>query len=507
MIPNRAKSTVCRYHNSMPKLIIFLTTLCLFLLLSTNPLSAERLTLSEDNIASLQQFDVESSLVCLFINAEAELGTVNKLPIAAGVSKYAELRKSQTEEIAENLNTLNKKELKKLSKRKLLYKNLTRKKFSNFRKLCKRFEPTPTAVPTATATSTPTRPVTASVPNLAFTSHITGLTQPLYLTHSNDNTGRLFVIERSGIIKLYKNGALSDFLNITAKVGDSAGEQGLLSVAFHPSYTQNGKFYVNYTDNNGDTVVSEFLVSTNPDIADSGTERIILTQAQPASNHNGGLMKFGPDRFLYIAFGDGGASGARGQDLTTLLGGLVRIDINQGNPYAVPSDNPFIGVQGARTEKWAYGMRNPWRFSFDRLNGTLFLADVGQNDIEEVDIVTKGGNYGWNTMEGSSCFSPSTNCNQTGLSLPISEYSHSEGNSITGGYVYRGAGEDNFYGKYVFGDFGTGRVWVLIPESNGTWRRELVQDTNFNISSFGEDESGNIYLVHYGGIVYRVSEM
>jgi glucose/arabinose dehydrogenase len=235
---------------------------------------------------------------------------------------------------------------------------------------------------------------------------------------------------------------------------------------------------------------------------------VLLTVDQPFENHNGGQIQFGPDGFLYIGFGDGGGGGdpaGNGQNLGTLLGKILRIDVESSQHYAVPPDNPFVGQAGIRPEIWAFGFRNPWRFSFDRSMGRLFVADVGQASFEEVELVAKGANYGWNVMEGAHCYPPpSTGCNTSGLELPIAEYSHSEGSSITGGYVYRGTANQELRGRYVFGDFGSGRIWQLRETSPGTWTRSLLLDTDLNISCFGLDSTGEILVVDYGGNVFRL---
>ena len=266
----------------------------------------------------------------------------------------------------------------------------------------------------------------------------TGLESPVYVTHAGDGSGRLFVVEQAGVIRIIRNGRLlaRPFLDVRSRV-ISGGEMGLLSVAFHPQYASNGRFFVNYTANSDSlrTVIAEYRVSDAPDVA-GRAERVLLEIAQPYRNHNGGLNLFGPDGMLYIGMGDGGSGGDphnNGQRLDTLLGKLLRLDVNGEAPYGVPRDNPFVGRAGARGEIWAYGLRNPWRFSFDRATGRLFLADVGQNRWEEIDLLEKGGNYGWRLMEGAHCFNPETGCSTTGLILPIAEYGRELGCSVTGG--------------------------------------------------------------------------
>lgn len=342
-----------------------------------------------------------------------------------------------------------------------------------------------------------------------------GLSAPVYLTGAGDGSGRLFLVEQPGRIRVYdpEQGILSTFLDLRPRVR-SGGERGLLSVAFHPRYRENGRFFVNYTrEPDGATVVAEYRVSPgDPNRADPQSERVLLTIEQPFPNHNGGQLQFGPDGRLYVGMGDGGSAGdplGHGQDLSTLLGALLRLDVDSREPYAIPEDNPFVGRAGARPEIWAYGLRNPWRFSFDRCDGRLFLADVGQDRWEEVDLIRKGGNYGWNVMEGAHCFQPPVGCRTEGLELPIAEYDHSWGCSITGGYVYRGTRLPGLLGRYLFGDFCSGRIWTLTPlvpdaQSASEWQMDELLDTTLNISSFGEDEAGELYVLDLRGGVYRV---
>ncbi len=337
----------------------------------------------------------------------------------------------------------------------------------------------------------------------------TGLSDPLYLIHAGDRSGRLFVVEQAGVIHIIEHGRLlpTPFLDIRSRVV-SGGELGLLSVAFHPAYASNGRFFVNYTSNRGGlkTVIAEYHVSSGDSNVADPTERVILEIAQPFRNHNGGLNLFGSDGMLYIGMGDGGSAGDpsnNGQRLDTLLGKLLRIDIN-GSPYRVPPDNPFVSRPGARPEIWAHGLRNPWRFSFDRTNGRLFVADVGQDKWEEVDIVEKGQNYGWRIMEGNHCYNPPTGCSTIGLQMPIAEYGHDLGCSITGGYVYRGSHIRGLAGRYLFGDYCSGRLWALTEASPGRWTMTQLLSTGFQISSFGEDQDGEVYVIDYRGGVYQL---
>jgi glucose/arabinose dehydrogenase len=344
---------------------------------------------------------------------------------------------------------------------------------------------------------------------------VAGLQRPIALRNAGDGSGRLFVVEQPGRIRIFKDVALQStpFLDIRDRVRDSANEQGLLGLAFHPDYENNGRFFVNYTDLGGDTVVAEYARSTNnPDLSDPATEKIIITIAQPYGNHNGGDIAFGPEGYLWIATGDGGSAGDpedNGQNLNTLLGKLLRIDVDSGSTYTIPPDNPFADDPGANDEIWAYGLRNPWRFSFDRDTGDLYVGDVGQNRLEEIDFEPRsdqgGRNYGWNTMEGSNCFSPS-NCSSEGLVLPVAEYGHSLGCSVTGGYVYRGSLYPALEGLYLYGDFCSGTVWALTRTDSGQWLSGVVGETGASISSFGEDEAGELYLTDlWSGTVFLVT--
>ena len=304
-----------------------------------------------------------------------------------------------------------------------------------------------------------------------------------------------------------RNGELSSvpFLDITDRVGSGGSEQGLLGLAFHPDYAQNGLFIVNYTDQQGATVVARFSVSSDPARADPASEAVLLTVRQPASNHNGGHLAFGPDGHLYIGLGDGGGAGDRygnGQNGQTLLGAMLRLDVDSGVPFAVPADNPFVGTPAVRDEIWALGLRNPWRFSFDRLTGEMYIADVGQNKYEEVNIqrADSGGgeNYGWPIMEAAHCFPEGSGCDRSGLVLPVAEYDHSQGCSVTGGYVYRGSEFSILTGIYLFGDYCSGRIWGLAPAGDG-WRVAELAQESIQISSFGEDEAGELYVLNLGG--------
>ena len=360
----------------------------------------------------------------------------------------------------------------------------------------------------------PAPPALPAPPQLALASFVTGVTNPLGMEQPDDASGRLFVVEQQGVIRIIQNGSLlaTPFLDITSKVYFS-GESGLVGVTFHPGYAQSGLFYVNYVrmvNSQRQSIIAEYKVSsTDPNQADPASERILLTVDQPPfDNHKAGQLAFGPDGFLYFGLGDGGGGGdpfGNGQNTQVLLGKLMRIDVNSTSgslPYAIPADNPFV-AGGGRPEIWAYGLRNPWRFSFDGPSGRLFLADVGQDAWEEVDLIQKGGNYGWNTMEASHCFNPPSGCNTAGLILPITEYSHSEGNAVIGGFVYHSSGIPALHGVYVFGDFGTGKIWGL-QETSGTWTRTLLASTGKNISAFGRDQNGELYAVDYAGAVWKI---
>ncbi len=351
--------------------------------------------------------------------------------------------------------------------------------------------------------------------NVAFSK--LSFNRPVDLQHANDNSNRLFVVEQEGLISVFKNEASTSskktFLDIRSKVEDSGNEEGLLGLAFHPQYKTNGYFYVNYTANKPDrTVISRFKVSVNnPDVADPASETVLLSFSQPYSNHNGGQVSFGPDGYLYIAAGDGGSGGdpqGNGQNLKTLLGKILRIDVDkqqEEKKYSIPTDNPFAGNKsGYKEEIYAYGLRNPWRLSFDAVTKKLWTGDVGQNAYEEIDIIEKGGNYGWNTMEGKHCFEPKQNCNQQGLKFPVWEYPRKEGVSITGGFVYRGSSLPELKGKYIYSDYGSGKIWALDTRSLNPINTTLVE-SNLNISSFGVDPKNELYICSFDGKIYKLS--
>jgi len=321
----------------------------------------------------------------------------------------------------------------------------------------------------------------------------------------------IYVTEQSGIISAFNPDqaqTATSFLDITDRVNRGGSEEGLLGLAFDPAYEQNGYFYLYYSrDNPRRSVLSRFSrIQDNPSAAGPQSEVVILEIPQPFANHNGGQLAFGPDGFLYIGVGDGGSAGdpqGNGQSLGTLLGKILRIDVNglsAPGSYTIPPDNPFVDTAGARAEIWAYGLRNPWRFSFDNTTGLLWCADVGQNRWEEINIISRGGNYGWNRMEGSHCYSPPAGCDQTGLVLPVAEYDHSLGCSITGGYVYRGGTIPDLTGYYIYGDYCSGNIWALGYQNNAVTANVLLTESDLRITSFGVDAEGEIYVLSNEGI-------
>ena len=350
---------------------------------------------------------------------------------------------------------------------------------------------------------------------LTLSGVVSGLDQPLYLTNAHDGSGRLFVVQRTGLVRVVSGGVLqaTAFLDLTAKISCCTGERGLLSLAFHPSFASNLRLFASYTDSTGDVVVAEYTANAARSSASVATERVILRISHRTyANHNGGWIGFGPDGYLYISTGDGGGSGdplANGQNKNSLLGKMLRINVNGAQPYTIPPSNPFASGGGAK-EVWAYGLRNPWRDSFDRERGDLYIGDVGQSAYEEIDRAGPGiggQNYGWNVMEGFSCYN-ATSCATTGKTLPIAAYAHGSGGSIgcavTGGYIYRGAAQPALQGQYILGDYCTGRIWTLYQDENVA---DLVAQGQFtvNISSFGEGENGEVYLTDLGGTLYRVT--
>jgi glucose/arabinose dehydrogenase len=346
-------------------------------------------------------------------------------------------------------------------------------------------------------------------PDLSF-QEMTNLVQP-------DGTSDLiFVTEQRGIIYAFSASnpqQANIFLDITDRVNRGGNEEGLLGLAFDPDYQENGCFYVYYSaDNPRRSVLSRFsLDQEDTAVADPESEIIIMEVEQPYSNHNGGQLAFGPDGYLYIGLGDGGSAGdpeGNGQNLGTLLGSILRIDVSelsQPGDYEIPADNPFVDTTGARAEIWALGLRNPWRFSFDSQTGLLWAGDVGQGSWEEIDIIAKGANYGWNIMEGLHCYSPASGCDQSGLTLPIAEYDHSQGCcSVTGGYVYRGDQIPSLQGYYVYGDYCSGDIWALAYDGTVVTENMLLTESGLSITSFGEDLAGNLYILDRAGGIYAL---
>jgi hypothetical protein len=351
--------------------------------------------------------------------------------------------------------------------------------------------------------------IVEAFPNLSFQSLID-------IQNANDGSNRLFAVEQPGVIYVFDNDPQASykniFLDISNRVSDG-GEMGLLGLAFHPQFSDSNYFYVNYTKNSPRrTIIARFAVpESSPNTADPNSELILLEVNQPFSNHNGGQTSFGPDGYLYISFGDGGSGGDpqnNGQDRTTILGSIIRIDVNKKDPdlnYSIPADNPFYqNLKGYAEEIWVYGLRNTWRFSFDSETGMLWAGDVGQNLWEEINIIEKGKNYGWRITEGNHCYNPSTNCDFTGLELPIWEYDHSSsgGFSVTGGFVYRGSSASELTGKYIYGDYVNGNMWALSYDGNEA-ENEFLFNTPYNISSFGVDEQNELYFADYGGKIFK----
>ena len=367
-------------------------------------------------------------------------------------------------------------------------------------------------------------------PAISLTLKYSGLTNPLQVTNAADGSNRIFIVEQPGRIRVVENGVLltTPLLDISSTGANrvlSGGEQGLLGVAFPPGFAQKNYFYVNYTRiPDGATVVARYFVTANPNVANPASEEVILTISQPFANHNGGQLGFSPvDGFLYIGMGDGG-SGCdpfnNAQNPGTLLGKILRIDVESGIvPYAVPPTNPFVNIPGFLPEIWALGLRNPFRFSFDRLTGDLFIGDVGQNSFEEIDFQpftsTGGENYGWNILEGlhfsfesSNCSPPcllTSSCSQSGFLLPVAEYDHGQGCAVIGGFVYRGNLHPRMQGIYFYGDLCTGNIWGL-RRNGAVWENNLLLSSSLSISSFGEDEAGELYVVDIAaGNIYTIT--
>lgn len=352
----------------------------------------------------------------------------------------------------------------------------------------------------------------SSLPALELARVFPDLTfeRPVFLTHAGNEDGFLYIVEQEGVVHRIgpgEAGRADVFLDIRPRVSRRGNEEGLLGLAFSPTFEENGRFYVYYSATKPRrSILSVFEVDANG-LANTGSEAVVLEVAQPFPNHNGGMITFGPDGMLYVGLGDGGSAGdphGNGQDPGTLLGAILRIDPEQparDATYAIPPDNPFVGVSGARDEVWAYGLRNPWRFSFDRSTGDLWAGDVGQNAREEVNIVYPGVNYGWNVMEGSLCFRART-CDQSDLQAPVVEYGRNSGCSITGGYVYRGQRLPELEGVYLYADFCSGRVWGLRYDGAAVTAQAELVEAPFEISSFGEDTDGEVYVLGFDGGIY-----
>ncbi len=342
---------------------------------------------------------------------------------------------------------------------------------------------------------------------------IDNLRFPVLITHAVTSTENLFVVEKTGRIYIFdqsgKNKKL--YLDASSLITTKGNEQGLLSLAFHPDFKNNGYLFIYYTAQDGDNTLARLKIDPlRSNLISIDSLEVLFAVKDPASNHNGGMLAFGPDGYLYIGLGDGGRGGDpwnNAQNLKTLLGKMLRIDVNKSSGYSIPTDNPFTMDKDARPEIWAYGLRNPWRHSFDRVTGDLWIADVGQNKWEEIHwqaASSQGGeNYGWRLMEGAHCYLPKKNCNKGELVLPVAEYSHNKGCSVTGGYVYRGKSIKELQGKYVFGDFCTGTLWTVDKEKN--FKMQKLMDSDLNISSFGEDSNAELYVVDYRSSIYKLS--
>lgn len=353
-------------------------------------------------------------------------------------------------------------------------------------------------------------------PNIVFKTVLSGLNQPVFATHAGDGSQRLFIAQRDGKILIWDGTSLvaTPFLNVGGIIKTEGGEQGLLGLAFDPNYASNGYFYIAYTNKTGvgNSVLARYKVSGSPNLADPASAQVLLTITQPYENHNGGMIAFGPDGYLYVGVGDGGSGGDpenRAQNLGSMLGKILRLDVSTV-PYTIPTTNPFYNSPGVRKEIWAYGVRNPWRFSFDKSTGDLYLADVGQGTEEEINFqaanAAGGANYGWRIREGNQCFNPSSGCvSPAGYVAPVATYLHDFGCSVTGGYVYRGNGFPELKGVYLYGDFCNGNLWGLYKNASQQWVGKLIGDTGYNISSFAEAENGELYLLDYGGRLIRIT--
>jgi len=338
-------------------------------------------------------------------------------------------------------------------------------------------------------------------PTVTLEPASTGFEQPVLAVGAGDGSNRLFVVELTGRIRVIKGSAVlpEPFLDLSDLIS-TGGERGLFSVAFPPDYATSGRFYVDYTNAAGNSVIARYRVSDDPNRADPASAEVLLTVEQPYANHNGGQLAFGPDGFLYIGFGDGGSGGDpqdNAQNPASLLGKMLRIDVSRPGAYGIPLDNPFVGDTTYRAEVWSLGLRNPWRFSFDRSTGELYIADVGQNAWEEIDVEPAGAggrNYGWNRFEGTHPYPPDTKRDVEGFTMPVIEYDRSAGQSVTGGFVYRGTQSPTLTGVYVYADYSSGRLWALRRAGTG-WETALVAETGRNVAGFGQDDAGEVYML------------
>ncbi len=376
----------------------------------------------------------------------------------------------------------------------------------------------PTSGPVTTPVAVSSPPVESSrTPSVNASNVLAGLNAPVDVTNAGDGSGRIFVVEQAGRIRIVRDGQLLErpFLDITDRIA-SGGERGLLGLAFHPDYPADPRLFVDYTDRDGNTVVAAFTGSAaDPDVADPASEQVILQVAQPFSNHNGGAVEFGSDGMLYIGLGDGGSGGdpqGNGQNLGVLLAKILRIDVgvpSSSTPYAIPADNPLVGVAGARPEIWLSGLRNPWRFRFDRMTGDLWIGDVGQGAWEEIDVARAGrGGFdlGWNTMEGFHCYRPADGCDQTGLTLPVAEYGHDQGCAVIGGVVVRDPRQGALDGRYLFGDACSDDLWMLDPTDDQRQEPVLLLKLGRSLSAIGEGEDGTVYATSLGkGELLRIT--
>lgn len=376
---------------------------------------------------------------------------------------------------------------------------------------------TPISTSTSGSESQTPLPSSGSLPSVRVENAFPRLSfdRMVYMTHPDGMPERLYLVLQPGRIMVFDNvpdpSSPQTFLDLRERVSDRGNEEGLLGLAFAPDYKSNGYFYVYYSAASPRrSVIARYQASPDAASADPDSEKIIMEIGQPFSNHNGGHIAFGPDGFLYVGVGDGGSGGdprGHGQDMSTLLGTILRIDVNtldETGSYAVPQDNPFVGMEGVRPEIWAYGLRNPWRFSFDRETGDLWAGDVGQNRLEEIDVIKPGANYGWNIMEGTSCFRDA-GCDREGLEPPVAEYGRDGGCSVTGGYVYRGSRIPSLVGAYVYGDFCTGNIWALRYDGYQVTQQARIADTDLRIASFAEGPDGEIYVLSFTGEIVRLA--